>query len=474
MATISSTGVGSGLDVNSIVSQLIAAEKQPLTLMASQQTSYKADLSAFGQLQSILAGVQNAAKSLTDATANPAYLATSSDGSVLTATASSSAVAGTYALSVTQLAQSQKLATAGVVDTTAAIGSGASTTLTLDFGTISGGSFNAGSGTYTGASFSANSTKPPVTIAIGSSNNTLAGIRDAINAAGAGVTATIVNDGSATPNRLVLTSTDTGVANSIRISSSGDAAIGSLMAHDPAGVQGMSQLQTAQNAQFSVDGIAITKSSNTVTDALQGVTLSLAGLSGVTATRLTVQQDSAKLGTAINSLVTAYNNAEQMLDKLTIVNGPLQGDPTTLGIQRQLRTIIGDAVSTTGIYKSLASIHVTLQKDGSLSTDATKLQAAITANYKDVASLVNGFGTSLTTLTKNILDPSVGQIANATTGLNAAIKANTKKQDEFNLRLDSLEARYRAQFSALDTMMSSMNQTSSFLQQQFFKSTSSS
>ena len=473
MATISSTGVGSGLDVNSIVSQLIAAEKQPLTLLTSQQTSYKADLSAFGQLQSILAGVQNAAKGLTDATASPAYLATSSEGSVLTATASSSAVPGSYAISVSKLAQAHKLATAGVVDATAAIGSGASTTLTIDFGTISGGSFNSGNGTYTGASFSANSAKTPVNITI-DSNNTLEGIRDAINAASAGVTATIVNDGSASPNRLVLTSADTGAANSIRISSSGDAAIGNLLAHDPAGTQNLTQLQNAQNAEFSVDGIAITKSSNTVTDALQGVTLNLAGLSGATAAKLTVQQDSSKLTTAVNSLVTAYNNAEQLLDKLTIVNGPLQSDPTTLTIQRQLRTIIGDSVSTTGIYKSLASIHVTLQKDGSLSTDATKLQAAITANYKDVASLVNGFGTSLTTLTKNILDPSVGQIANATTGLNAAIKANTKKQDEFNLRLDSLEARYRAQFSALDTMMSSMNQTSSFLQQQFFKSTSSS
>jgi flagellar hook-associated protein 2 len=473
MATISSTGVGSGLDVNSIVTQLISAEKQPLTLLSSQQTSYKADLSAFGQLQSILAGVQNAAKGLTDATANPAYLATSGNGSVLTATASSTAVPGSYAISVTQLAQAQKLATAGVADATAAIGSGASTTLTLDFGTISGGSFNSGSGTYSGASFSANGARTPVNITIGSSNNTLAGIRDAINAAGAGVTATIVNDGSATPNRLVLTSTETGAANSIRISSSGDAAIGSLLAHDPTGTQNLTQLQNAQNSQFTVDGIAITKASNTVSDALQGVTLNLAGLSA-TPTTLTVQQDSGKLGTAINTLITAYNNAEQLLDKLTIVNGPLQGDPTTLTIQRQLRTLIGDSVSTTGIYKSLASIHVTLQKDGSLSTDATKMQAAITANYKDVASLVNGFGTSLTTLTKNILDPNVGQIANATTGLNAAIKANTKKQDEFNLRLDSLEARYRAQFTALDTMMSSMNQTSSFLQQQFFKSTSSS
>lgn len=472
MATLSSAGIGSGLDVNGIVSQLMTLEKQPLTLLQQQQSSFNTQISAIGQLQSVMAGFQTAAQGLASATATPAYQATSSDISVLSASASGSAVAGNYSIGVTQLAQSQKIVAGGVASTTAAIGTGAATTLTIDFGTISGGSYSGG--TYSGASFTANAAKTPISVTINASNNTLAGIRDAINAKNAGVTATIVNDGSGTPYRLVLTSTDSGAANSLRIGVAGDAALQGLLAYDPAGTQHLSQLQSAQNAQLTVDGIAITNASNTVTDAVQGVTLNLFKLNAPGTTQLSVAQNSSSLTNAINALVNAYNNVNSAITSATAQKATLQGDSTTLTIQRQLRTALSDVLGTSGIYKSLADINVTLQKDGTLAVDTTKLQAKLASNFADVSAVVSAFGSSLTTLSNNILDTNTGEFANETAGINAAIKDNANQQDALNQRLATIEATYRAQFAALDTMMVNMNQTSSFLQQQFYKTTTNS
>jgi flagellar hook-associated protein 2 len=475
MATLSSPGIGSGLDVNGLVSQLMAVENQPLTLLKQQQSSYNAQISAIGQIQSAASNFQTAAQGLVNATTVPAYQATPSDTSVLTATATGSAATGNYAIGVTQLAMSQKLVATGVASTSSAIGSGASTTLTIDFGTISGGSNNGG--TYTGASFTANAAKTPISITIDSSNNTLAGIRDAINAKHAGVNATVVNDGSGTPYRLVLTSTDSGAANSLRVAASGDAAIQNLLAYDPAGTQNLSQLQGAQNALLSVDGIAITSASNTVTDAVSGVTLNLlksTASSVPTTVQLSVQQDGSSLTAAINALVTAYNNANSTIALATAKGALLQGDSTTLTIQRQLRSALSDTLSTSGIYKSLADINVTLQKDGTLAVDSAKLQSKLIGNFNDVSAVIAAFGKSLTTLSNNILDTNTGEIANETSGINASIKDNTSQQDALSQRLTTIEATYRAQFTALDNLMVSMNRTSSFLQQQFYKTSSSS
>ena len=472
MAPLSSPGVSSGLDVNGIVTQLMTLERQPLRLLTTQQTSYKTRLSAIGQLQSVMSSFQTAAKGLTTATTRPAYLTTSGDAAVFSATAANSAVAGSYAIGVTQIAQAQKIVAGGVTSSSAPIGSGAPTTLSIDFGTISGGTY--AGGTYSGAGFAANAAKPPISVSIDSSNNSLTGIRDAINAKNAGVNATMVNDGSGTPYRLVLTATDSGAANSLRIGVAGDAALQSLLAYDPAGTQNLSQLQVAQNALLSVDGIAISSASNTLTNAVQGVTLNLLKANTPSTAQLGIQRDASSLATAINALVTAYNNVNTVITSVTGKNATLQGDSTTLTIQRQLRTALSDVLGISGIYKSLADINVTLQKDGTLAVDTAKLQARLSSNFADVAAVLSGFGTSLTTLSNNILDANTGQLTNATAGINAAIKDNNHQQDALNQRLTMIEATYRAQFSALDAMMVSMNHTSSFLQQQFYKTTTSS
>jgi flagellar hook-associated protein 2 len=206
---VSAPGIGSGLDVNGIVSQLMAAERQPLVLLNKQEQAYNQKLSAFGQVRSALASFQTALKDLASGSKFQALGATSSNTQVLSASASGKATPASYQIEVQQLAQQHKLASSGYATSDDVVGSG---TLTIQFG-----SYDSDSNTFT-----ANADKAAQSITIDPANQTLAGIRDAINAANAGVTATIVNDGSAAGNRLVLTSADSGAANSLKISVADD------------------------------------------------------------------------------------------------------------------------------------------------------------------------------------------------------------------------------------------------------------
>src|SRR5665647_213987 len=190
MATVSSLGIGSGLDLNTLLAGIKTGEQAPLVALQAQQTSYTAKLSAYGQLNSALSGLQAAAAALALPAVFQGVKAISTASDVVTATALSTAASGSYALNVTQLTQAQSLATAGVASTTTAIGGGAATTVTLDFGTIAGGTLDPATGKYTGATFTADATRTATSITIDPSNNTLAGIRDAINgSATIGVTA---------------------------------------------------------------------------------------------------------------------------------------------------------------------------------------------------------------------------------------------------------------------------------------------
>jgi flagellar hook-associated protein 2 len=391
---ISSPGIGSGLDVNSLVSQLMTQESQPLTLLQKKEAVYQSQVSALGQVKSALSSFQSALDGLTDAKSFQAVKATVGDTGALTASADASAAPGKYTLEVSQLAQSQKLVTAGQSSTTAAIGAG---TITIDFGTISGGTLDSTTGKYSGASF-ASSGSGTKTVTIDSAHSSLAGIRDAINAAGIGVTASIVNDGSATPNRLVLTNSATGSASSMRISVSGDAALSGLLSQDPAGSQALQQTIAAQDAKFSVDGLVVTKPSNHVTDLVQGVTLDLAKSNAGSPTTLTVARDSASVTASVQKFVDAFNAANKVLtdvqsyDASTKTAGILNGDSTMRNIQNRLRTMLSGVVNGSGAYSRLADIGVTFQKDGTLAVDSTKLNKALTSNFNDVAALFAVYG----------------------------------------------------------------------------------
>ncbi len=392
--SISAPGIGSSLDVNSIVSQLIAIDKQPLTTLTKKQASFQAKLSAMGSVKSSLSSFQSAVSGLSNITKFQAATVSSSDATVASASGSSIAVPGTYSLQVTSLAQAQKLVAPGQVTTNTAVGSG---TLTFDFGTISGGS--SASGKYTGASFTSNAAGVK-TVTIDPGNNTLAGIRDAINGASIGVTATILNDGGTSPYRLVLTQANSGVSNSMKISVSGDAGLSELLGQDPAGTQAMTENQTAANALFSVDGIAVSKNSNTVTDVLPGVTLNLLGKTAVGAsTSLTVARDTAAITASVTEFVSAFNKITETLntvsafDTTTNTAAVLNGDSSIRAIQTQIRNVLNAPVAGgNSAYSILSEIGVSLQKTGELTLDSTKLTAAVKDHYADIAGLFAAVG----------------------------------------------------------------------------------
>ena len=395
--TISSPGIGSNLDVNGIVSQLMTIERQPVIRLAQKAASFQAKLSAIGSIKGALSSFQSTIRALSDISKFQAVRVTS-DATIATATGSSAAVPGTYALEVTKLAQAQKLATAGQISTSAVIGNG---TLSFDFGTISSGVLDAGTGKYTGSTFTSSGSGIK-TVVIDATNNSLAGIRDAINGAKIGVNATIVNDGDASPNRLVLTDTSTGKASSIKISVAGDAALSTLLAHDPGAApagQALSETVTAQNAEFKIDGLSVSKASNTITDVIQGVTLNLAKTNSGSPTSIVIAHDSSSVIGAVGQFVYAYNQINQTLKDASAYNATtkqaaiLNGDASVRTLQTQIRAVLNAPVAGgASAYTVLSQVGVTVQKDGTLAVDNTKLQTAMDSNYNDVAGLFAALG----------------------------------------------------------------------------------
>jgi flagellar hook-associated protein 2 len=326
--------------------------------------------------------------------------ASATDPSVLTASASGTngkAVPGSYSVEVQQLAQQQKIRTDGFASTSTMVGSG---TLTIQYGTYDSGS----------NSFTLNNAKPAQTVTIDPANNTLSGVRDAINAANIGVSATIINDGAS--NRLVMTSKDTGASSSIKISVGDgdgndlDASGLSRLAFDPTAAAGagknMAEVQSGQDAKLKIDGIAISKPSNTIADAIEGVTLNLLKSNAGSPTTLTVGRDAAGVKASVEAFAKAYNNVSQTLAGLSAYNATtktgaaLQGDSTTLSIQSRLRATLSAVVGggVAGGFSSLSEIGVAFQKDGTLALDSTKLQTALDNNFDGIAGLFSAQGKS--------------------------------------------------------------------------------
>ena len=393
MATISSPGIGSGLDTAGIISKLMSVEAIPLNQLTTTENSYQTKITAYGQVQSNLSQFQSSVLGLSNINSLKTVTATSSDTTTLTATASAGAIAGNYAITVNQLAQAQQIVSNGQSSSTNAIGTGSSTTVTFDFGTISGTKTN---GTYgAGTTFTSNGIASK-SITIDSSNNTLSGIRDAINAAGMGVTASIINDGSASPYRLLITNNQTGVANSMRISVSGDSAVSSILTEDPTNpaAQNFQETTTAQNASLTISGVAVSKPSNVITDAISGVTMTLNKTNVGSTLNLNLSNNTSNLTTSINNFVSAYNTLSSSLNSLTSYDltshtgADLYGESTITALQRQVKNVVLSALpSGSNAYTLLNNIGITFQKDGSLAVDSNKLNTAITNNYNAVANL---------------------------------------------------------------------------------------
>lgn len=456
------------LDVPALVSQLMAVERRPIDTLNARVSSYETKISSYGTLSSLVSSFQTAAKTLN--TNLQKVAATPSDASLLSASAGSTAVPGTYTVNVSKLAQSQNLVAAGQASSTAAIGNGTATTVTFDLGTISGGTLT--NGIYSGATFTSNGSGT-TSITIDGTNNTLEGIRDAINSAAAGVTATIVNDGSGTPYRLALTSTSSGASNSFKITTSGgDGTIDSLLGYDPEGTQNLTQTLAAQNANLTVNGIAITSASNTVSEAIQGVTLTLKNTTA-SPSSLTVARDSTAINTAASGFVEAYNSLASQIKSRSAYGsdaktaGTLAGDGTLRTMQDQLRSIFNTPASG-GTLTSLAQVGISFQKDGSLLLDSSKLDSAISTDFSDVTNLFSsstGFATRLEDWASSTLGAG-GLIDTRTQSLKEFVKNRNDEIDKLENQMSALEKKYIREYTNLNIMLSSMNSTSTFLSQQ--------
>ncbi len=446
MATITSLGAGSGLDLESLVTSLMAVESKPLTALQTKEASYTSKISSLGTLKSKLSALQTAAAALKTPVGKTAlgtfasYTATIADTTIASATASTGAVAGTYSLDVTQLARAQRFVSSTYASSSTAIGDEGDT-LTFDFATPD-----------------ADGNSRSKTITLDSSNNTLTGLRNAINNANMGVTATIINgtDGA----QLVFTSEE-GLDNAITLSGTGTFATPSST---------FTKEVEALDAEFTLNGIAATSSTNAVSDALEGVTINLAKTGTTT---LTIAADYAtNMTTALNTFITAYNAANSTMttmgayDATTKVAGALQGNQILRDAQTQVRSLIfSTTAGGTSSYQRLSDLGITVGTDGSLSLDSTKLESAIAADPNAVASLVAKVGTTYNTELEKTVGYS-GRIKVATDSANTMIKELEKRQEALERRLDTIETRYRARFSALDTLVSSLNTTSSYLAQQ--------
>ncbi|CUR44867.1 flagellar filament capping protein FliD [Alloalcanivorax xenomutans] len=440
MASIASLGVGSGLDLNGLLEQLESAERQKLTPITNQAASYQAKISAFGTLESALDKFRDAAETLGEEDSFRS-VATNQTGESVTFTTGTDVALGSFDINVTQRARAYSIATQGVADKDADLGAGS---VSIDL---------------------ANGESLEVTLS--EDKSSLKDLRDAINDQNKGVQASIVNDGSGTPYRLVMTSAKTGTEEAISgVSFSGG--LGSALSLD-----GASEV-TARNAEFTINGIAMQSQSNKVEDAIQGVTLNLVeeGESSLDITR-----DTDAIKKAVNDFVSAFNNLKESIGSLTSFNsetgesGELIGNSTVRRIESELRGVLSAGVDE-GEYRVLADLGVSLQRDGTLKVNDEDLDEAISNNLEGVSRFFvgrdenDGIIGKLDSALEDMLEDD-GMIDRVTEGFETSIDSLSKRYDRMEQSIAATVERYRTQFQKLDSMVAQMNATSSYLTQQF-------
>lgn len=442
MSAITSTGLGSGLDINGMVTKLIAAEGQgPTALITSQTTKAKTHLSSLGVLKSALADFQASVQTMRNIPTFKAHVATSSNSTSFTATADSSAVPVNYPITVNALAQSDIKRSAAFASDTALVGSGS---LAINLGSSS---FN-------------------ITT---DSTTTLSGLRDAINQASdnPGIQASIIKV-SNTDSRLVFSSTTMGAENTIGVTT----ALPNLA--------NLTSIQAASDSSIYVGGgatpLLIQRPSNTISDAVSGVTISLIKPDPIGG-NLSVTSDTSGALSGINNFISSYNALNSTItslssyDPVTKTAGPLFSDSTLSGIQNQIRQAMSKSVPG-GIsgFSTLVDIGITKDKTGALSLDSTKFNNAVAKNFSAMSTIftsTNGVAVTLNNVLNNALSYN-GSITSHVNSDNKKIASLVKDQAALNIKLAASQARYLAQFNAMDTIMGKFQNTSSFLNQQFY------
>jgi flagellar hook-associated protein 2 len=480
MATISSVGIGSGLDVKTIVSQLVALEKQPLTTLASKATLIQSQISDMATVQSQFSALADAASAMSTVSDWTARTGSSSNTSAANIAVDSTAAVTSFSLDVDALAKAQSVNSAAITKGST-VGAG---TLTLRTGTWSGGVFTG----------KASSSDIAITV---TALDTVATLAAKINKAGSDVVATAFNDG--TSDRLLLKSKSTGTDSGFRLQATADADGGttdnsglSRFAFDPAaGAFGMATaglpVQYGANASARINGLTVTSQTNTLTGNIPGVTIDLAATTttdyGLATEKLapvtlTVSENVTPAVKNVQNFVTAYNDLAKTLaslikyDATTKTAGSFQGDSTVVNLQSVLRSMVG-SVSVGGTYQRLSDVGIQAQRDGTLTLNTSKLSTAanngtelqklfVTDNKNDST---NGFALKFSKLAKGLLATG-GGVMTKEASLNAALKANAAEQTKVTDRATLFEARLNKQYSALDAKMASLNALSTYVSQQ--------
>ncbi len=437
--SLSSPGIGSGLDVNGIVDQLVALERRPITILQSAKTRLDTQLSSYGLMQSYMSNLQSIAGKLEGAANWARNSATSGDDATVGVSASSTAVAARYSVEVSRLATTQSLSSAVFADPSD-LGGG---TLTITRG-----------GT-------------PVDIVIEPGDASLEAVRNKINQAGAGVSAAIVQD--ATGPLLVLTGTETGADNGVTISVSG--ATGSLATLAYPG--GMTQRRAADNAIFTINDVPLTSASNRLQNVIDGVDLTLKKTTGGPV-EIDVASDTEALKKDITDFVAAYNELNRYLaaqtkyDEGTKVAGALQGDRTAVGLIGKLRTLVQQPSAASSVFARLSDLGISLQRDGSLKVDDAKITAAL-ADPAEVGRAFSDADTGFAQRFKALADGMLGTDGALTTrseGLRSSIRRNEQDQERMEDRATRVRERLLRQYTALDNTVSQLTGLNNLVTQQ--------
>lgn len=465
---ISSAGIGSGLDVQGIVSQLLNIERAPIRQLQSEAGRLQTQLSAFGRVQSALSTLRDASTKLTQPDNWRAAKATSADTTLVGATATGAAQSGSYTLNVSRLAGAQTLSSTSFANANATVGSGI---LRIELG-----DFDA---------------QPPVPkagasmveVVIDPSNSSLSNIRDQINEAGAGVVASVVNDVSGA--RLVVRSAQTGLENGFRMQvldddgSDTNATGLSALAFDPAAAtNSMNRPQPAQNAIATINGVQVESASNTMDKVVEGLSFQLRK---VGTTEVQVEPDTEALKKSVDDFVKAYNESIKLLreqtrfDPNTRQAGPLQGDRSGAAMLSQLRGLFTGTGGNSGVFSRLQEVGLELDTDGIIKVNDTRLSAALTqgpelqklfANVDATNPANQGFARRFEGWLKLSLD-SDGTLDSRTQSLQARVKNNEAAQERLEDRVARTEQRLLRQYSALDTRIGQLSGLSSYVNQQF-------
>lgn len=441
MAGLQSQGIGSGLDINSIVAQLMAIEQRPLLRLVEKGAAYQAEISSFGSLKSALSSLQSALSGLKDATTFLATTATSSKEDVLTATTAGDTAPLSFNATVNRLAQRHKLAPLSEFASTHTFGGTAGDELVLSVGTDS------------------------LTVDL-STAKTLTEIREVINGSDndTGITALVIT-GDSDQQTLVLTGEETGYEDRIQLSYGGNINAGTFdFAIINTDANGQPISETELDASLVVDGVTVTRAGNSIADVIEGVTLELAG---VGETEVNVTRDTAAATSAVQGFVSAHNALRQELNQLSA--GELGGDSALLSVGAQIRSVLNNPSSGVGNFSYLQEVGVTTNENGDLQLDSTRLTSALDEDLAGLAALFAdeevGFAVRLDSLLERFVQAG-GAIDLRVDGLNSRIDGLQDREAQLQRRLVLKEERLRAQFTALDGLVSQLQTTSSFLTQQ--------